>query len=83
MFDPGTSLDGIVLSQTSMKHSHNQSDELPPRKLVQPASSNWARPSIMDDGGRGNMPKRIYSTEQIIGKLREAEALLSQGQTVG
>jgi hypothetical protein len=29
------------------------------------------------------MPKRIYSTEQIIGKLREAEALLSQGQTVG
>jgi putative transposase len=29
------------------------------------------------------MPRRRYTTEQIIGKLREAEVLLSQGQTVG
>jgi putative transposase len=29
------------------------------------------------------MPRRKYTTEQIISKLREAEVLLSQGQTVG
>ena len=29
------------------------------------------------------MPRRRYTTEQIIGKLREAEVLLSQGQTAG
>ncbi len=29
------------------------------------------------------MGRKIYSAEQIIGKLREAEVLLSQGQTVG
>ena len=29
------------------------------------------------------MPKLRYTTEQIIGKLREAEVLLSQGQTIG
>lgn len=28
------------------------------------------------------MPKKNYTTEQIISKLREAEVLLSQGQTV-
>ena len=29
------------------------------------------------------MSRRRYTPEQIIGKLREAEVLLSQGQTVG
>jgi hypothetical protein len=29
------------------------------------------------------MKKKGFSTEQIIGKLREAEVLLSQGSTVG
>jgi putative transposase len=29
------------------------------------------------------MRRRRYSTEEIIGKLREAEVLLSQGQAVG
>ncbi len=29
------------------------------------------------------MGRKIYSAEQIIGKLREAEVLLSQGQSVG
>lgn len=29
------------------------------------------------------MPRQRYTTEQIIGKLREAEVLLSQGQTIG
>ena len=29
------------------------------------------------------MPRRRYATEDIIGKLREAELLLSQGQSVG
>jgi len=29
------------------------------------------------------MPRKRYSTEQIIGRLREAEVLLAQGQTVG
>ena len=29
------------------------------------------------------MPRRKYTPEQIISKLREAEVLLSQGQTVG
>jgi len=29
------------------------------------------------------MPRKRYSTEQIIGHLREAEVLLAQGQTVG
>lgn len=29
------------------------------------------------------MPRRRYTPEQIISKLREAEVLLSQGQTVG
>ena len=28
------------------------------------------------------MPKKTFTTEQIISKLREAEVLLSQGQTV-
>ena len=38
---------------------------------------------MMDIGRQDNMPGRRYTTEQIIGKLREAEVLLSQGQTVG
>jgi len=29
------------------------------------------------------MPRKIYSPEQIINKLREAEILLSQGNTIG
>ena len=29
------------------------------------------------------MPRRRYSTEEILGKLRYAEVLLSQGQSVG
>jgi len=29
------------------------------------------------------MPRRKYTPEQIISKLREAEVLLSKGQTVG
>lgn len=29
------------------------------------------------------MGRKIYSAEQIIGKLREAEVLLSQGDTIG
>jgi len=29
------------------------------------------------------MPSRRYTPEEIISKLREAEVLLSQGQTVG
>ena len=29
------------------------------------------------------MKRRVFAPEQIIGKLREAEVLLSQGQTVG
>ena len=29
------------------------------------------------------MPRKSYSIEQIVSKLREAEVLLSQGQTVG
>jgi putative transposase len=37
----------------------------------------------MDIGRRDNMPRQRYTTEQIIGKLREAEVLLSQGQTIG
>ena len=31
---------------------------------------------------RGHMPRKRYTPEQIISKLREAEVLLSQGQTV-
>jgi transposase-like protein len=37
----------------------------------------------MDKGRQDNMPRRRYSLEEIIGKLREAEVLLSQGQSVG
>jgi transposase-like protein len=33
--------------------------------------------------GRIEMPKKGYSPEQIIHKLREAEVLLSQGNTIG
>ncbi len=29
------------------------------------------------------MGRKVYSAEQIIGKLREAEVLLSQGDTIG
>jgi putative transposase len=29
------------------------------------------------------MARKIFTTEQIIGKLREAEVLLSQGQPLG
>jgi hypothetical protein len=29
-----------------------------------------------------NMPKKTFTAEQIISKLREAEVLISQGQTV-
>ena len=38
---------------------------------------------MMDNRRQDNMPRRRYSTEDIIGKLREAEVLLSQGQSVG
>lgn len=31
---------------------------------------------------RGHMPRKRYTPEQIISKIREAEVLLSQGQTV-
>ena len=31
---------------------------------------------------KGQMPRKRYTPEQIISKLREAEVLLSQGQTV-
>jgi hypothetical protein len=37
----------------------------------------------MDNGRQDNMPRRRYTPEEIIGKLREAEVLLSQGQSVG
>jgi putative transposase len=37
----------------------------------------------MDNGRQHNMPRARYTTEQIIGKLREAEVLLSQGQAIG
>ena len=37
----------------------------------------------MDNRRQDNMPRRRYSIEDIIGKLREAEVLLSQGQSVG
>jgi transposase-like protein len=36
----------------------------------------------MDNGRQDNMPRRRYTPEEIIGKLREAEVLLSQGQSV-
>jgi putative transposase len=29
------------------------------------------------------MPKKVYTTEQFINKLREAEVLLSQGNAIG
>jgi putative transposase len=38
---------------------------------------------MMDNGGQDNMPRRRYTPEEIIGKLQEAEVLLSQGQLVG
>jgi putative transposase len=37
----------------------------------------------MDNGRQDNMARRRYTPEEIISKLREAEVLLSQGQTVG
>jgi hypothetical protein len=37
----------------------------------------------MDDGRQDNMPRRRCNSEQIISKVREAEVLLSQGQTGG
>jgi transposase-like protein len=37
----------------------------------------------MDIGRQDNMPRPRYTTEQIIGKLRKAEVLLTHGQTVG
>lgn len=42
-----------------------------------------AGPSMMDKERQGNMPRRRYTAEEIIGNLREAEVLLSQGQSVG
>jgi putative transposase len=36
----------------------------------------------MDNGRQDNMPKRRYIPEEVIGKLREAEVRLSQGQSV-
>lgn len=37
----------------------------------------------MDIGRRDNTPKPRYTTEQIIGILREADVLLGQGQMIG
>ncbi len=37
----------------------------------------------MDKGRQDNVPRRRYSTGEIVGKLREAGVLLSQGQSVG
>jgi hypothetical protein len=53
------------------------SGALPPRKLGHSGSLRRAGPSIMDIGRQDNMPRQHYTTEQIIGKLREAEVLLS------
>jgi putative transposase len=38
---------------------------------------------MMDNGRQDNMPRRRYTPEEIIGKLREAGILLSQGQSLG
>jgi hypothetical protein len=48
-----------------------------PRELVQSVGHSRAGPSLMDIGRQDNMPRPPYTTEQIIGKLREAEVLLS------
>lgn len=47
-----------------------------PKKLIQ---------VLCDDklNTEGRMPRKRYTPEEIIHKLREAEILLSQGQTVG
>ena len=37
----------------------------------------------MDEETVAAMKRKAFTPEQIIGKLREAEVLLSQGQTVG
>jgi transposase-like protein len=37
----------------------------------------------MDEEKEAEMKRKTFTPEQIIGKLREAEVLLSQGQTVG
>ena len=37
----------------------------------------------MDEKREAAMKRKKFTPEQIIGKLREAEVLLSQGQTVG
>jgi len=37
----------------------------------------------MDEEKEAAMKRKMFTPEQIIGKLREAEVLLSQGQTVG
>ena len=37
----------------------------------------------MDEETEAAMKRKTFTPEQIIGKLREAEVLLSQGQTVG
>jgi transposase-like protein len=37
----------------------------------------------MDNGRQDNMPRRRYTPEEMISKLREVEILLSQGQSVG
>jgi len=37
----------------------------------------------MDNGRQDNMLRRRYTPEEIISGLREAEVLLSQGQSVG
>ena len=37
----------------------------------------------MDEQREATMKRKTFTPEQIIGKLREAEVLLSQGQTVG
>jgi len=37
----------------------------------------------MDEETKATMKRNIFASEQIIGKLRAAEVLLSQGQSVG
>jgi hypothetical protein len=46
------------------------------------SGDHWQR---WDNDGRGEkgMARKRYTTEQIIGLLREAEVRLSQGQTIG
>jgi putative transposase len=86
----GISIDGSTLSDEFTESRDNQYSHCFPMEVKYDGElAMLTRPPKTDPDvklgsgkGEGQMPRKRYTPEQIISKLREAEVLLSQGETV-